>query len=66
MKFRQIPAPILRMLFKYLPVMVEYLSPTIRSFMVEAIKELEKRADATENLLDDVLVDLLKLAFDVD
>ena len=42
---------------------LEFVSPELRKFLVNAILEFEEKAKATDNLWDDVLAFLLKKVF---
>lgn len=49
-----------------LPLIINNISPEIRTWVISAVNDLEGRAEATENPFDDFLVDLLKLVLDIE
>jgi len=56
---------LLTIFLRILPSLIENMSPALREMIVSYIKELEKHAQKTENIFDDLLVVLLKAIFDV-
>lgn len=56
---------LLTVFLRILPTLIENMSPALREMIVSYIKELEKHAQKTENIFDDLLVVLLKAIFDV-
>ncbi len=48
------------LLLKLLPLIIPNISRVLREALVEAIEELEKKAQETKNPYDDMLVALLK------
>ncbi|HDD45239.1 MAG TPA: hypothetical protein ENG63_10350 [Candidatus Desulfofervidus auxilii] len=56
---------LLTIFLRILPSLIENMSPALRELIVNYIKELEKHAQKTENIFDDLLVVLLKAIFDV-
>jgi len=56
---------LLTIFLRILPTLIENMSPALREMIVSYIKELEKHAQKTENIFDDLLVVLLKAIFDV-
>jgi len=56
---------LLTIFLRILPTLIENMSPALREMIVSYIKELEKHAQKTENVFDDLLVVLLKAIFDV-
>ncbi len=62
----KIPLWVVKLGMRYLPAILESISPQIREWIINAILELERQADKTDNKIDDFLVDLLKASFDMD
>ncbi len=56
---------LLTIFLRILPTLIENMSPALREMIVSYIRELEKHAQKTENIFDDLLVVLLKAIFDV-
>jgi len=56
---------LLAIFLRILPTLIENMSPALREMIVSYIRELEKHAQKTENIFDDLLVVLLKAIFDV-
>jgi len=56
---------LLTIFLRILPSLIENMSPALREMIVNYIRELEKHAQKTENIFDDLLVVLLKAIFDV-
>jgi len=56
---------LLTIFLRILPSLIENMSPALREMIVSYIRELEKHAQKTENIFDDLLVVLLKAIFDV-
>jgi len=56
---------LLTIFLRILPSLIENMSPALREMIISYIRELEKHAQKTENIFDDLLVVLLKAIFDV-
>jgi len=54
------------LLLKLLPLIIPNISRVLREALVEAIEELEKKAQETKNPYDDMLVALLKELFAIE
>jgi len=54
------------LILKFLPLLISSLSPVIRDFLSEAIKELEKKAKETKNPYDDFFIEFLKIILDIE
>ena len=62
----KIPAWMFKLAIRYLPAIIAKISPQIRLEVVDFVKQLEIKANQTENEVDDFLVDLLKIALDIE
>jgi len=54
-----------KILMMVLPALVGAITPTIRDFLIDALKHMEAAAANTDNPIDDVFVNLLRLLLNV-
>lgn len=53
-------------LLKLFGKLLTVASPTIKAFLKQIVKELEAKAKATDNPIDDILVDLLEIVLNIE
>ncbi len=53
------------LVLKFLPLLIQNITPELRKLLVDMIMQLEQKAQATTNPYDDAAVLLLKAAFSI-